>query len=346
MDKIRPSPTNSATLYKTGTIKTGNDGNKWIITENKNGVKRWKLYKKPTKIQSEKTIKKTSKKTTKKTSKKASKKIQKDESKEETWVDLGTFYGVKILSQKQLDKIAESDDDSRDVYIILKTKILPEINKLGIETFFVPLPFSKYDIRWSDFPPDYIKKIFNKDILDFDFMYFRFDLDKQAKNIDSPSIHVEYSPLDLDKKIKIIDIFEKYLFGYFQWTGSNHKAINIDFYPTKNPKHIDKKKLKQDDTYPILSINLDSNINLIKDQATLHNKLVDFFENLDKKYLPIWSAGISDFEFSIYAFDTKDTKYIEKIKKHIKSLKFVTKCEIGLYSDPKSKEKILWNYKN
>lgn len=42
----RPSPTESATLYKVGTIKTGNDGNKWIISESSNGVKRWKLYRK------------------------------------------------------------------------------------------------------------------------------------------------------------------------------------------------------------------------------------------------------------------------------------------------------------
>lgn len=42
----RKGPEQSATLYKTGTKKTGNDGNKWIITETADGVKRWKLYKK------------------------------------------------------------------------------------------------------------------------------------------------------------------------------------------------------------------------------------------------------------------------------------------------------------
>lgn len=41
-NKIRPSPSDSATLFKVGTIKKGNDGNKWIITEDKNKVKRWK----------------------------------------------------------------------------------------------------------------------------------------------------------------------------------------------------------------------------------------------------------------------------------------------------------------
>jgi hypothetical protein len=48
MNNKRPSPNESATLYKIGTKKSGNDGNKWIITENINGVKRWKLYKKQT----------------------------------------------------------------------------------------------------------------------------------------------------------------------------------------------------------------------------------------------------------------------------------------------------------
>ena len=48
MSQTRPSPSESATLYKVGIKKTGNDGNKWIIAENKIGVKKWKLYKKVT----------------------------------------------------------------------------------------------------------------------------------------------------------------------------------------------------------------------------------------------------------------------------------------------------------
>lgn len=41
----RPSPTESATLFEVGTIKKGNDGNMWIITETKSGVKRWNKIK-------------------------------------------------------------------------------------------------------------------------------------------------------------------------------------------------------------------------------------------------------------------------------------------------------------
>ena len=37
----RPSPSQSATLFKVGTKKKGNDGNMWIVKKNKNGVNRW-----------------------------------------------------------------------------------------------------------------------------------------------------------------------------------------------------------------------------------------------------------------------------------------------------------------
>ena len=40
----RKSPLKSATLYKIGTKKTGNDGNMWIVETNINKVKRWVLY--------------------------------------------------------------------------------------------------------------------------------------------------------------------------------------------------------------------------------------------------------------------------------------------------------------
>ena len=38
---MRPSPTESATLYKIGTRKRGNDGNMYIVTMTKTHVKRW-----------------------------------------------------------------------------------------------------------------------------------------------------------------------------------------------------------------------------------------------------------------------------------------------------------------
>lgn len=44
----RKAPIASATLFKPGTTKPGNDGNNWTIVVDKRGVQRWKLKNKPT----------------------------------------------------------------------------------------------------------------------------------------------------------------------------------------------------------------------------------------------------------------------------------------------------------
>ena len=46
----RPSPSQSASATKEGTIKQGNDGNMWIVKKTANGVHRWVPYKKPLKV--------------------------------------------------------------------------------------------------------------------------------------------------------------------------------------------------------------------------------------------------------------------------------------------------------
>jgi len=41
MSTTRKAPTESATLFKKGVIKKGNDGNRWVIVTNAQGVQRW-----------------------------------------------------------------------------------------------------------------------------------------------------------------------------------------------------------------------------------------------------------------------------------------------------------------
>jgi len=41
MTKVRPSPTDSATIYAPGTVKRGNDGDDWEVRVNSAGVQRW-----------------------------------------------------------------------------------------------------------------------------------------------------------------------------------------------------------------------------------------------------------------------------------------------------------------
>lgn len=58
----RKGPSKSATLFKNGTIKIGNDGNKWIIVTNKIGIRRWQKVKGASANDAAKTMKNKNKK--------------------------------------------------------------------------------------------------------------------------------------------------------------------------------------------------------------------------------------------------------------------------------------------
>ena len=62
----RKGPTASATIFPVGTEKIGNDGNIWVIVQNKNGVNRWqksssKVFSKVSKVKYTKRKRKTRK---------------------------------------------------------------------------------------------------------------------------------------------------------------------------------------------------------------------------------------------------------------------------------------------
>lgn len=121
--KERSSPTPSATLYTIGTRKTGNDGNTWIITQNINGTKRWKLYKNVSK-----------------------KRIK----------SLNNFGFIPVY-EKKLDKIMELH---KPIYDKIKKYIIPELNKLGINTYLIPLPLSENGYYFTDYAPEYITEVY------------------------------------------------------------------------------------------------------------------------------------------------------------------------------------------
>ena len=101
----RKSPTQSATLYKVGTKKKGNDNNTWIITENKNGVKKWILYKKVSSTK-ESTKKSTKESTTKKKIMKNPDDYYKQFPNYEKPINDISFFTLKIKSlQDELKKI-------------------------------------------------------------------------------------------------------------------------------------------------------------------------------------------------------------------------------------------------
>jgi hypothetical protein len=72
-NKIRPSPSISATKLPIGTLMKGNDDNMWIINKTSSGIHRWTLDSKRLKDPRSKGSRKTSKTTKRRTNKKKSK---------------------------------------------------------------------------------------------------------------------------------------------------------------------------------------------------------------------------------------------------------------------------------
>jgi hypothetical protein len=112
MSPTRKAPTQSATLFKKGTTKKGNDGNRWVIVTNARGVQRWQ------KVQGAKAKTKTKTKTA--TNKKAKAKTR----RVGRVVELGTgdAYGENIWGKnKPLEKFWRSLASGKKVVLIKKT---------------------------------------------------------------------------------------------------------------------------------------------------------------------------------------------------------------------------------
>jgi hypothetical protein len=134
-DKIRPSPSQSATLYNVGLKKKGNDGNTWIVGEDKNGVKKWKLFKKPVKIGSKKSSKRATERTnflSRGNSKQST--IQLPKITKIKKIGSLEFYGV-VVGDTAYDKLNLKDGiydcyEIDDNLLIINTELNLKVNKM------------------------------------------------------------------------------------------------------------------------------------------------------------------------------------------------------------------------
>ena len=106
MSTTRKAPSESATLFKKGTTKKGNDGNRWVIVTNARGVQRWQKVP----VQGAKA--------------KANTKAKAKTRRVGRVVELGTddAYGESIWGKnKPLEKLWESLASGKKVVLIQKT---------------------------------------------------------------------------------------------------------------------------------------------------------------------------------------------------------------------------------
>jgi len=212
MDKVRKSPTDSATKFSVGTKKKGNDGNIWIVTETHTGVHRWTRY---NKLDKKKSMKKLSiKKRSKKGSKKLSKKVsQKNEFREKhiKWISKQPLY------ERYYNKLAES----KKAIIKLRPLLLMDQYDAPIDNY-----------KDCKLIYDLILKRLNKDFTRVKNIYKYSSFLKQTKfrfNPISKLFEITVVPLNgvFDYET-IYDIFETIEAGPDTWQGGNIQIIDYD----------------------------------------------------------------------------------------------------------------------
>ena len=118
--------------------------------------------------------------------------------------------------------------------------------------------------------------------------------------------------------------------------------MSISFYKNKDIKHIDTKIIKDNDYYPMLYINIDTNINLF-DNEIIANNMYNYFKKLVQQYNIDSDTYSYSITFRIFLLDNK--KIIEKLKKYITKQTYIISANFYLTKSKDSKEENICSYK-
>lgn len=240
----RPSPSESATKFKEGQKKKGNNGNMWEVIVAKNGVKRWK------EIKTTKTIKKFYNNFT--YARKFYDEYEKNAQIGELFTDLNKKEQLKFISnmKKTINKWAKYLKPAYD-----------ELMKNGIVSLLYPTQIRFID--WaSDDAIEYIRN--NKDLIKFlekrwNVKFdFKYDYDPNVPHlyymIPSNETNEIYLKHNLNKKeqVETVDkVFTKHFGKKYLWNKQSNKSIKIKLKdirskPSKSYIQMIREKLRKD----------------------------------------------------------------------------------------------------
>jgi len=225
----RKSPTESATLYKIGTKKKGNDGQTWIVVENKNNVKKWQVYKRRVRDSYIKDLKSEKKTSIKPIKKRISKKTSKKN------IKVTDFYDIPKIKKKNWKKWEENLSSDQKKFIDKVRNSYKSIEKeTGIIVIEVILPLSNGGLYFIDYVWDYTNELY-PDMFDGDKAYamvvFKLTGDMHLLLDSQNIITVQHTGILRNYKknlLEYMDKFNKEKNGKIKWKGNQNKVI--EFY--------------------------------------------------------------------------------------------------------------------
>jgi len=195
---------------KEGKTRKGQDGNKWIVKEIKNGSLRWvkdSINKKKS------YVKKTSSLVKQKSIKK-SEPVNKVKSVKKT-------TSLKI-NNKWFRELSASQ---KNTYKKLTTITKKELEKVGINVIIYPLHLTDNGYYISDYAWEYAREVVdNKDPFIIIVLKINSDiLDLQKDKL----LHIQHSNITYNNKKNLIEVFKKTLGTKYKWNGNQNHTINI-----------------------------------------------------------------------------------------------------------------------
>ncbi len=210
---VRISPSASATLFKIGHKKKGNDGKMWKVAMNKNGVKRWERADSAPK---------------------------------------GPLFDNKHYSLTLMEKTAESPKElitASAKWAKIFTPIAKQLLPLGVILFTYPMGYYYADYA-EDNLVDYIKKSkkiteFYEKFYDIDMTNFDYDELEKISYIYYLAVDEEVTELCLKHNIttkklrtECYDIFENHVGDRLEWNKSTRSAICVTLPGHKKVKEV------------------------------------------------------------------------------------------------------------
>jgi hypothetical protein len=245
------------------------------------------------------------------------------------------LYDVIYIDEKKFKKTVEKSSTNIKNTINDLYKLVIELRKLNITSHIVPLPASKQDKYWSDYPFDYLNNVYGDDWMDNQYIFFTVYMDKSGtKIIDKREITADFSQMNKREKEKIINLLNKYLKNQYIWNGKNTDRIMISYKKITNV--IDKTKLKDDDEYPkmTLDIRFNDNVNLFKDHDLVDKIITDMIKIIDTKY---YSYAMKSISMNFFSIDKqKYKKYFKQIMEYLKKIKNIKSYSIYFYTNEKT----------
>jgi hypothetical protein len=273
-----------------GTVMKGLDNNLWIISVDKNKVRRWIKY------VDNKFV------------------LNQYNNKSVTSTTPLMFADNNIIIPKDVYNLVKNNEIIHTLY----NKIIPKLMRQEINCYIVPLTLSPNNVYWSDYANTYLNHFTVNEWNNGDYITITLYFDQTTTLNIKENIRIDYS-CSIEKQQILADIFSKFLPNNYIWDGNDKVPMEISFVKGEKGKKIVAKEISN---YPYFRVEIDYNA---YDKVNLYEESKDF--DILRKYAKTYkwiSYEINTTYISIEMYGVLNSEKLIAFFKNLKKTKKLT----------------------